>query len=171
MKAAIYARVSTTDQTCENQLLELRGYAEARGWTVTREAEYPHLVSRLGEWDQGEHRLRLEQMFGDMPRGLFYWRCDRPLAQLGDAIRRVVRRNRIEYLVVDSIAYACGHAPEAADTAANYKRAVDRLRSLRDYFAVLDSRGGSSERRASLYACRISGGRSKTLNSGSVYSA
>ena len=79
------------------------------------------------EWDQGEHRLRLEQMFGDMPRGLFYWRCDRPLAQLGDAIRRVVRRNRIEYLVVDSIAYACGHAPEAADTAANYKRAVDRL--------------------------------------------
>lgn len=53
MKAAIYARVSTTDQTCENQLLELRRYAEARGWTVTREAEYPHLVSRLGMGPRG----------------------------------------------------------------------------------------------------------------------
>ena len=37
MKAAIYARVSTADQTCENQLLELRRYVEARGWTVMRE--------------------------------------------------------------------------------------------------------------------------------------
>ena len=37
IKAAIYARVSTTDQTCENQLLELRRYADARGWTITSE--------------------------------------------------------------------------------------------------------------------------------------
>jgi DNA invertase Pin-like site-specific DNA recombinase len=29
---ALYARVSTADQTCENQLLELRRYAEAREW-------------------------------------------------------------------------------------------------------------------------------------------
>jgi len=34
-RAAMYARVSTTDQTCENQLLELRRYCEARGWTAT----------------------------------------------------------------------------------------------------------------------------------------
>src|SRR5688572_30298019 len=33
VRAAIYARVSTTDQTCDNQLLELRGYIAARGWT------------------------------------------------------------------------------------------------------------------------------------------
>lgn len=33
MRAAIYARVSTTEQTCDNQLLELRRYVEARGWT------------------------------------------------------------------------------------------------------------------------------------------
>jgi DNA invertase Pin-like site-specific DNA recombinase len=37
MKAALYARVSTTDQTCENQLLELRRYCEARGLQVMRE--------------------------------------------------------------------------------------------------------------------------------------
>ena len=32
-RAAIYARVSTSDQTCENQLLELHRYITARGWT------------------------------------------------------------------------------------------------------------------------------------------
>ncbi|MGB2713264.1 MAG: recombinase family protein [Vicinamibacterales bacterium] len=35
MKVAIYARVSTLDQTTENQLLELRRYVQARGWTAT----------------------------------------------------------------------------------------------------------------------------------------
>ncbi len=34
MKAAIYVRVSTSGQTCDNQLLELRRYVEARGWTA-----------------------------------------------------------------------------------------------------------------------------------------
>jgi DNA invertase Pin-like site-specific DNA recombinase len=37
MRVAIYARVSTTDQNCETQLLELRSYAEARGWEIQRE--------------------------------------------------------------------------------------------------------------------------------------
>src|SRR5262245_41818407 len=36
-RVALYARVSTTDQTAENQILELRTYAAARGWTVTAE--------------------------------------------------------------------------------------------------------------------------------------
>ena len=35
MRAALYGRVSTADQTCENQMLELRGYVAARGWTGT----------------------------------------------------------------------------------------------------------------------------------------
>jgi DNA invertase Pin-like site-specific DNA recombinase len=35
VKVALYARVSTHDQTAENQLLELRRYLEARGWTAT----------------------------------------------------------------------------------------------------------------------------------------
>lgn len=36
-RVAIYARVSTRDQEPLNQLLELRRYAEARGWTVAEE--------------------------------------------------------------------------------------------------------------------------------------
>ena len=35
MRCALYARVSTTDQTCDNQLIELRRYVEAREWTGT----------------------------------------------------------------------------------------------------------------------------------------
>jgi DNA invertase Pin-like site-specific DNA recombinase len=34
MKAGIYARVSTADQTTENQLIELRRYVGQRGWEV-----------------------------------------------------------------------------------------------------------------------------------------
>jgi DNA invertase Pin-like site-specific DNA recombinase len=37
MLAAIYARVSTADQTPDNQLLPLRAFAIARGWSA---AEY-----------------------------------------------------------------------------------------------------------------------------------
>jgi DNA invertase Pin-like site-specific DNA recombinase len=37
LQAAIYARVSTTDQTCEMQVRELREYAARRGWTVVNE--------------------------------------------------------------------------------------------------------------------------------------
>ena len=33
-RAAIYARVSTLDQEPENQLVELRRYVAARGWTA-----------------------------------------------------------------------------------------------------------------------------------------
>src|SRR6266705_6513212 len=36
-RVAIYARVSTTDQTCDNQLGDLREYCRARGWTDVRE--------------------------------------------------------------------------------------------------------------------------------------
>ena len=35
MRCALYARVSTTEQTCDNQLIELRRYVEAREWTGT----------------------------------------------------------------------------------------------------------------------------------------
>ena len=37
MRAAIYARVSTTDQTCDLQLRELRQYIVHRGWQITGE--------------------------------------------------------------------------------------------------------------------------------------
>ena len=75
MRAAIYARVSTTDQTCENQLLEIRRYLDARGWTI--QAEYiDHGIS--GAKDR---RPALDQMITDAKRRRFdvvvCWRLDR----------------------------------------------------------------------------------------------
>jgi DNA invertase Pin-like site-specific DNA recombinase len=36
-RAALYSRVSTSDQTCENQLRDLRAVARQRGWSVVQE--------------------------------------------------------------------------------------------------------------------------------------
>ena len=60
MKAAIYARVSTSNgsQTCENQLLELRRYCDARGWIV--HAEYTDEMSGAKDRRPGLDRLLLD---------------------------------------------------------------------------------------------------------------
>ena len=74
MKAAIYARVSSADQTCENQLLEVRQYVERRGWTAV---EY---VDR-GVSGAKDRRPALDQMIADGKRRRFdvvvCWRLDR----------------------------------------------------------------------------------------------
>jgi len=83
MKVAIYARVSTADQTCENQLIELRRYSAARGWTA---AEYV---------DQGvsgarETRPALDAMLLAAKRrkvdAVVVWRLDR----LGRNLRHLI---------------------------------------------------------------------------------
>jgi DNA invertase Pin-like site-specific DNA recombinase len=40
IRAALYARVSTTDQTTENQLAGLRAFAGARGWVATEYVDH-----------------------------------------------------------------------------------------------------------------------------------
>jgi len=80
---ALYARVSTQDQTCENQLLELRRYAEARGW---RTVEYvDHAIS--GSKDR---RPALDKLTADVRHhkvaAVVCWRLDR----LGRNLRHLV---------------------------------------------------------------------------------
>ncbi len=83
MKAAIYARVSTLEQNCDNQLLELRRYVEARGWTVQ---EY---VDR-GVSGAKDRRPALDRLVTDAKRRRFdvlvCWRLDR----LGRNLRHLV---------------------------------------------------------------------------------
>jgi len=45
-RIAIYARVSTTDQSTESQLLDLRRYTRERGWNIYKEYGY--------QWDEGQ---------------------------------------------------------------------------------------------------------------------
>jgi DNA invertase Pin-like site-specific DNA recombinase len=83
MKAAIYARVSTFDQEPENQLAELRRYAEARGWTVTE------FVDR-GVSGAKDRRPALDSLLQDARRRrcdvVVCWRLDR----LGRSLKHLI---------------------------------------------------------------------------------
>jgi DNA invertase Pin-like site-specific DNA recombinase len=76
MRAALYARVSTMQgQTCDNQLLELRRYCEARGWTLFKE------YVDQGVSGSKDRRPALDQLVADAKRRRFdvmlAWRLDR----------------------------------------------------------------------------------------------
>jgi hypothetical protein len=83
MKAAIYARVSTTDQTCENQLRELRAYCKARGLTATEFVD-------AGVSGAKESRPALDAMLREARRRKFdlliVWKLDR----LGRSLRHLI---------------------------------------------------------------------------------
>lgn len=83
MKAAIYARVSTVDQEPENQLQELRRYAEARNWAVVEYVDH-------GVSGSKEHRPALDKLLHDAKLRKFdvlvCWRLDR----LGRNLRHLV---------------------------------------------------------------------------------
>jgi DNA invertase Pin-like site-specific DNA recombinase len=83
MRAAVYARVSTTDQEPENQLAELRQYAAARGWSCV---EY---VDR-GQSGGKESRQALGRLVADARRRkidvVVCWRLNR----LGRNLRHLV---------------------------------------------------------------------------------
>jgi Resolvase, N terminal domain len=84
MRVALYARVSTNDQTTENQLLEMRRVVTARAWTIVHEY-VDHGVS--GSKDR---RPALDQLVADVRRhhvqGVVCWRLDR----LGRNLRHLV---------------------------------------------------------------------------------
>jgi DNA invertase Pin-like site-specific DNA recombinase len=85
VKAAIYARVSTSNgsQTCENQLLELRRYCDARGWTATEFVDQ-------GVSGAKDRRPALDEMLKAAKRRKFdvlvCWRLDR----LGRNLRHLI---------------------------------------------------------------------------------
>ena len=80
------------------------------------------------ELDAPDHRERFGRLFGDdMPTTLFYTRCARPLVYEVDRIKRIVRTQGIDYGIFDSIGFACHEAPETADAALSYFRAVRQI--------------------------------------------
>lgn len=74
MKAAIYARVSTRDQDCQNQLMQLRQFAATQGWRVA--VEYCDEVS-----GSTSDRPQFQAMFQAATRRefdvLLFWSLDR----------------------------------------------------------------------------------------------
>jgi DNA invertase Pin-like site-specific DNA recombinase len=82
-RVAVYARVSTTDQSTENQLLELRRYVEARGWTAIEYVDHGISGSK-------DRRPALDELTSDVRRhkvdAVVCWRLDR----LGRNLRHLV---------------------------------------------------------------------------------
>lgn len=79
------------------------------------------------EWSAEDHRLRLGQMFGSAMPSILYVRAERPLVAEADRLTRLVREHDVQYVVVDSIAFACDGPPESAEVASGYFRALRRI--------------------------------------------
>jgi DNA invertase Pin-like site-specific DNA recombinase len=79
-RAAIYARVSTDQQTTANQLRELRAVAERRGWTVTAE----HVDRGISGAKGREQRPAFDQLCRDVTQG----KCDVVMAWSVDRLGR-----------------------------------------------------------------------------------
>ena len=82
-RAAIYARVSTLDQTAENQLTELRQYIKVRGWAAQEYVDE-------GVSGATDRRPALDRVLRDAKRRRFdilvCWRLDR----LGRNLRHLI---------------------------------------------------------------------------------
>ena len=82
-RAAIYARVSTGEQTPENQLRVLREVADRAGWTIA--AEYVETASGATA-----KRAGLEQMLADAARRKFDTLLCWDVSRLGRSLRDLV---------------------------------------------------------------------------------
>jgi DNA invertase Pin-like site-specific DNA recombinase len=98
IRAAIYARVSTTDQTCENQLLELRSYCQARGWPATEYVD-------TGVSGAKERRPALDRLMAAASKrqidAVVVWRLDR----LGRSLKHLI--DTIKALADAGVSFVC----------------------------------------------------------------
>ena len=97
-KVAIYARVSTDKQTCENQLSELRAVANRMGYNIVHE----YVDNGISGAKSRADRLSLDAMMKDTIRGRFdmimCWSIDR----LGRSLQNLVEiLNELQLMKVD----------------------------------------------------------------------
>jgi putative DNA-invertase from lambdoid prophage Rac len=87
MRIALYARVSTTDQSCEMQLRELRDYTASRGWQVLTE------YVDTGWSGARASRPQLDRLLQDARARRFdavlVWKLDRWGRSVADSIRSI----------------------------------------------------------------------------------
>ncbi len=86
MKAVIYARVSTSHQTVENQLLELRAAGQRMGWTVVAELTDHAISGTKGRQD----RPAWNKLFTMIQRREVDVVCAWSIDRLGRSIKELV---------------------------------------------------------------------------------
>jgi hypothetical protein len=80
------------------------------------------------ELDEHDHRRQLEKLFGEDMPDVKYRRCDRALIIEAENIAEQVRECGIDYVICDSVAFACDGPPESAEVAQRYFRALRQLK-------------------------------------------
>ena len=80
------------------------------------------------EFSKAEHKKRLQRLFAPMPKGLLYIRCEHSLKQETDHLLDVVQKNKIQYIICDSIGFAVDGPAESQEGAAGYFRCLRQLR-------------------------------------------
>jgi DNA invertase Pin-like site-specific DNA recombinase len=113
-RAALYARVSTIDQNCDTQLLDLRQMAEQRGLTISEEF-IDHGVSGVRTKRPG-----LDRLLADARRGkldvVLVWSFDR----MARSVRHLIEvLDELSKLSIEFISFR-----EAIDTAGPLGRAL-----------------------------------------------
>lgn len=98
-------------------------------WAGRLEAEGERVLYLDWELTDATHHRRLKRLYGAerMP-SVRYVRCDRPLVQEVDRLRRIITDEEISFGIFDSVGFACDGPPEAAESALGYFRAVRQLR-------------------------------------------
>jgi hypothetical protein len=81
------------------------------------------------EFAGDDHRRRLHRLAGPVPHleQLFYRRCDRPFVRDVGRLKEIVAHRRITFLICDSLGFAAEGAPESAEAATGYFRALREL--------------------------------------------
>jgi len=98
MDVAIYARVSTTSQTVENQLLELRDAAKRLGWTVTHEVIDEGISGSKGRSDRPGFDRIFELVEQKAVGAVMAWSVDRIGRSLQDlvSLMKELQRSSVE---------------------------------------------------------------------------
>jgi len=81
-------------------------------------------AEQLGE---EEHSIRLRQMFEEPLPRVVYAQLSYPLVDEADRIKDIIRDHQLEYVIFDSIGFACDGPPENAEVAGSYMRVVRSL--------------------------------------------
>lgn len=147
-RAAIWARVSTDDQHLENQLSQLRTWAENRGFEVVKVYEL-HDVSA---WT-GAHRSRLNEALEDARHGdydvLLVWAIDRISREGIEPMLKTMRQFRTHGVQVLSYTEAWTDGPPDFQ---------DLLTAFFAWVAHQESRRSSERIKAGLARRKAAGG-------------
>ena len=81
------------------------------------------------EFSGEDHRERLDKLCSGqpIPETFRYVRCTAPLTEEVDRLAEIIAARKITYLICDSVGFACAGAPEAAEAAIEYFRALRTL--------------------------------------------